>query len=131
MNLRRILNCFGLMSGLRINYGKSTITPLNCGDSLIQEINSSLGCTVVTLATRYLGIASGDNSNRVETWSPIIEKIKQKLSGWKGKLLLRVERLTLIKSVLNNLPIYYLGLFKMPKQVAKKIISLQSIFFRG
>ena len=35
----------------------------------------------------------------------------------------------LIKTVLNSLPNYYLGLFKMPKSMAKKIISLQARFF--
>ena len=34
----------------------------------------------------------------------------------------------LIKVVLNNLPMYYLGIFKMPKRVMQKIISLQSRF---
>lgn len=47
------------------------------------------------------------------------------------KLLSRAGRLTLIKYVLDNLPIYYLGHFKMPKQVVRKIISIQSRFFWG
>ena len=46
-------------------------------------------------------------------------------------MLSRVGRLSLIKSVLNNLPIYYPEVFKMPKQVARKIISLQNRFFWG
>ena len=43
----------------------------------------------------------------------------------------RAGRLTLIKSVLSSLPLFYLGLFKMPIGVAKKIICLQSNFFWG
>ena len=35
----------------------------------------------------------------------------------------------LIKSVLSSLPLYFLGLFKIPGEVAKKIISLQRKFF--
>ena len=35
MNLKGILDCFGLMFGLRINYEKSAFIPLNCDDSLI------------------------------------------------------------------------------------------------
>ena len=57
------------------------------------------------------------------------DKIEKKLSGWRASLLLKVRRLVLIKTVLNSLPNYYLGLFKMPKSVAKKIISLQTKFF--
>ena len=39
--------------------------------------------------------------------------------------------LTLIKSVLNGLLLYYLGIFKMPKKLVRKINSLQSNFFWG
>ena len=46
-------------------------------------------------------------------------------------MLSKASRLVLIKIVLNSLPIYYLGLLKMPKAIAKKIISLQSKFFWG
>ena len=37
--------------------------------------------------------------------------------------------MVLIKSVLNNLPIYYLSIFKMPKAVAQRIINMQRKFF--
>ena len=37
-----------------------------------------------------------------------------------------------MKNVLNNLPIYYMGMFKMPKEIVKKIISLQrNVSFLG
>lgn len=86
---------------------------------------------VSSLPTTYLGIPLGANPRKVDTWNPIINRIKKKLSGWKINLLSRAGRLTLIKAVLNNLPMYYLGIFKMPKLVAKKIISLQSKFLWG
>ena len=35
----------------------------------------------------------------------------------------------LIKSVLNNLPLHYLSLFKIPKSVVRKITSMQRSFF--
>lgn len=40
-------------------------------------------------------------------------------------------RLTLIKSVLASLPIYYMSIFKMPKGVANKINRLQAAFLWG
>lgn len=40
-------------------------------------------------------------------------------------------RLTLVKSVLNNLPMYYMSMFKMPKSVASKIVQMQRRFFWG
>ena len=86
MNLRRILDCYGFMSGLRINYEKYALFPLNCESSLIQELNAALGCMISSLPTKYLGIPLGPNPRRIETWSPIIDKIRRKFSGWKSKL---------------------------------------------
>ena len=83
------------------------------------------------LAHYYLGVPLGVNHRKEEAWTPIINKIKKRLSGWKSKILSRTGRLTLIKSVLNSLPLYYLALFRMPKKVAKKIISLPYNLFWG
>lgn len=40
-------------------------------------------------------------------------------------------RLTLIKSVLESLGIYYLSIFKFPESVLKSLESLRASFFRG
>lgn len=61
----------------------------------------------------------------------MITKIENKLSSWKAKLLSRAGKLTLIKSVLNSLPIYYLSMFKMSKSIANKIVKLQRRFVWG
>ena len=79
---------------------------------------------------RYLGILAGANPRREETWDPIIDKIKKKLNGWNSKLLSRARRLMLINLVLNNLPLYYLRLFKMPTRVAKRSF-LYNVIFSG
>ena len=81
LNLKRILDCFGLMSGLKINYKKSALFPINCNNVLITGINHKLSGMVAPLPTSYLGILLGANPRRSETWSPIINKIKRKLSG--------------------------------------------------
>ena len=62
-----------------------------------------------------------------------VRELEKKLSRWRANLLSKAGRLVLIKIVLNSLSLYYLGLFKMPKAVAKKKKkknnSLQSKFF--
>ncbi|XP_016206964.1 uncharacterized protein LOC107647403 [Arachis ipaensis] len=86
------------------------------------------GCKEANLLVRYLGIPLGANPRRVKTWKPIIDKVEEKLSLWKAKVLNKAGKLVLIKSVLNSLPVYYLSLYKMPKAVAEKLISLQRRF---
>ncbi|XP_072071999.1 uncharacterized protein [Arachis hypogaea] len=74
-NYKRLLRCFELMSGLSINFDKSSLIPINYDEQWIQSMCQLLGC-----------------------------------------------------KVLNSLPVYYLSLFKMPRAVAEKLISLQRRF---
>ena len=88
-----------------------------------------LGCDIAKLPIKYLGIPLCAKPKRNEMWKPILDKIERKLSMWKIKFLSKVSRLVLIKSVFNSTRLYYLGLFKMSKVVAKKVMAPQCRFF--
>ncbi|XP_016173257.1 uncharacterized protein LOC107615734 [Arachis ipaensis] len=127
-NYKRLLRCFELMSGLSINFDKSSLIPINCEEQWVERMCNLLDCKGDALLVKYLGISLGANLMLVKTWKPIIEKVEEKLSLWKAKVLNKAGKLVLIKSVLNSLPVYYLSLFKMPKAIAEKLISLQRRF---
>ncbi|XP_016186128.2 uncharacterized protein LOC107627822 [Arachis ipaensis] len=66
-NYRRILCCFELMSGLSINFDKSSLIPINCDDQWEQRICSVLGYKEASLSVKYLGISLGANLGLVKT----------------------------------------------------------------
>nr|XP_029151527.1 uncharacterized protein LOC114925926 [Arachis hypogaea] len=107
-NYKRLLRWFELVSEL-----------------MVHRMCLLWGCKEDTLPVKYLGVPLGANPRLVKTWKPIIDKVEEKLSLWKAKVLSKAEKLVLIKSVLNSLLVYYLSLYKMPKAVAEKLISLQ------
>lgn len=51
-----------------------------------------------------------------------------KLATWKGRMLSIGGRLTLIKSSLSNLPLYFMSLFPIPKGVIEKINKITRQF---
>jgi len=57
---------------------------------------------------KYLGMSTGENPRTVEFWKPIINKIKFRLSTWKGKILSIASKICLIKFVINVLPLFYM-----------------------
>jgi hypothetical protein len=51
----------------------------------------------------------------------LVDKVAVRLPGWKGKLLNKVGRLTLVNSVLSTLVIYHMSVFQLSKWVVQKI----------
>lgn len=69
--------------------------------------------------------------NQIKAWEPVAAKVQQKLHEWKSHFLFRAGRLTLIMNVLNSLSIYYMGMFRRPKEIFRKIVSFQRKIFWG
>lgn len=54
--LKYILIAFAKLSGLKINFSKSELIPLNIEESFGVFLANILGCKVITLPITYLGI---------------------------------------------------------------------------
>ncbi|XP_075638407.1 uncharacterized protein LOC142610480 [Castanea sativa] len=61
----------------------------------------------------------------------IIDRIQSKLQSWKGKLLSRAGKLTLIKSVMQAMPIYAMSVHLLPKETCNRIDKLMRDFWWG
>ncbi|GJX15148.1 RNA-directed DNA polymerase, eukaryota [Tanacetum coccineum] len=133
-NLRGIVNilkCFHLASGLQINIHKSQILGVGVSRSRVEDMASSLGCTIMENKFRYLGVMVGAGMTRHKAWDDVILKLQSRLSKWKAKTLSIGGRLTLLKSVLGASPLYNMSIFKVPKGVLKVMESIRSNFFKG
>ncbi|GJS00314.1 hypothetical protein Tco_0316822 [Tanacetum coccineum] len=65
-------------------------------------------------------IKVGSFVSRINSWEEIVNKLLCHLSKWKMKTLLIGGRLTLLKSILGSIPIFYMSLFKVSLRVKKK-----------
>lgn len=90
-----------------------------------------LNCSSQTLPVKYLCLPLGGNARRRRFWEPVLDKVQKRKGIWKCKVLSKVRRCQLIKSVLNNLPTHFFSLFKTPINITKRIISLERRFFWG
>ncbi|XP_028083239.1 uncharacterized protein LOC114284511 [Camellia sinensis] len=119
------------ISGLKINYHKSAISGVGIDEATVADFASRLNCMSQQLPFKYLGMPLGVNRKRKQIWKPLVDKFKEKLAGWKRRVLSFASKVTLIKSVLSNLPVYYMALFKIPQGIAKEIDKIQSAFLWG
>jgi len=73
----------------------------------------------------------GDNPRRVAFLNPIVDKIKSRLSTWKGRLLSITWRICLIKYVITAQPLFYFSFFKASVVVYNQIRRIQAKFLWG
>ncbi|KAF5467197.1 hypothetical protein F2P56_017049 [Juglans regia] len=98
-DLRVLLFCFVVMSGLSINLAKSEIVPVGAAPD-VEILATTLG----------------------------FERVECRLAAWKRLYLSKGGRLIFIKSTLSNLPTYFLSLFPLPIKVANRTEKLQRDF---
>uniref|UniRef100_A0A2N9ERP6 Reverse transcriptase domain-containing protein n=1 Tax=Fagus sylvatica TaxID=28930 RepID=A0A2N9ERP6_FAGSY len=128
--IRMVLTCFEAVIGLKVNMTKSEMVPIGEVPNL-SAMAELLYCRIGSLPLQYLRMPLGAAYKALEIWNPIIEKVERQLAGWQKMYLSKGGRLTLLKSTLSSLPTYYLSLFPIPVNVAKRIESLQRNFLWG
>jgi len=124
--LKCILLIFEAMSGLKVNLNKSVIIPI--GEVPNVALAQFFGCKVDYLPSSYLGLPLGTSYKSKAVWDPLIERFHRRLAGWKAKLLSRGGRLTLLKSTLWSLPIYFMSLFTIPASTAHQLERIMRDF---
>ena len=123
--IKVILRSFELASGLRINFSENCFGTIGMSESWKEDAARYLHCRVLVIPFLYLGLPIGTNPRRSDTWDPIVKKCERKLAKWKQKLLSFGGRVTLIKSVLNSIPIYFLSFFRAPNKILDKLVWIQ------
>ncbi|CAN1807424.1 Putative ribonuclease H protein At1g65750 [Linum perenne] len=126
-NLAATLICFECVTGLKVNFHKSSM--FTVGTVLDADfLARSFGCQLESLPSLYLGLPLGARSSNSSLWDPVVANMERKLETWKARFLSFGGRLTLIKSVLSSLPVYYMSLLKAPCTVIMKLEGLQKRF---
>jgi hypothetical protein len=97
----------------------------------IREAAKVLNCKVGVIPLIYLGLPIGANLRRHSTWEPVITKVKNRFSKWRGKNLSMGGRVLLLRSVLSAIPVFYLSFFRAPSGIVSKLESLFKQFLWG
>jgi hypothetical protein len=118
-NLKYILMWYEQISGMRINFHKSELVPMNIDPDIAHRLAHILCCPLGSFPLKYLGIPLHyDNLSRKDI-QPLVDKLLKKIAGWRGKLLYLAARALLIKTCLTGIPVYLLSFIKFPKWAIK------------
>ncbi|KAK1308794.1 hypothetical protein QJS10_CPA09g01415 [Acorus calamus] len=121
--LRFILWCFSLLSGLNINFVKSSLIPINVGDDNLREMANILGCRIEHMPCRYLGLPLMTRKLSYRDWQPVINRIERRSEGCQGRLLSQGDKLVLLQAM------FFLSIFRAPKGVLARMETIRRCFF--
>jgi hypothetical protein len=114
--LKEVLETFAQATGLKVNYSKSCLIPINVTKDKLQFLADTFGCTMGTLPFTYLGLPLGVTKPTIQDLSPLVGLVERRLNasacflGYGG-------RLEFVRSVLSTLPTFYMCLLKIQKTV--------------
>jgi len=128
---KNILQVFEKASGLRTNLQKSCVIPIQCDDEIAEVVNNTLQCTTTSFPTTYLGLPISDKKLRRCDLLILIEKIANKLPGWKAPLLSLAGRAVLVRFVITTIPILSADRHQSAQMVHPSSGQNQEEFFCG
>jgi len=102
--IKRILRCFEICSGLRINFFKRKIGSIGVDKNVLGSFSEVLHCNIMNIPFLYIGLPIGGKSTKISFRDPVLTKVKKRLSMWKGKNLSFAGRVCFIRLVLNATP---------------------------
>lgn len=118
--LKEVLVKFTQSTGLKVNYHKSCLLPINIVHEQASALASSFGCSVGSYPFTYLGLPMGLTKPQVKDYAPLICRIERRMSA-ASQFLNHAGRLQLVNSVLSSLPTYYMCSLKLPVTVIEII----------
>lgn len=131
ITFKLILRLFTSISGLQVNYSKSTYIPINISQEDLPWIHMVIGFSKTNFPVTYLGMPLTIKRPGKALYLPLVEKIERRLDGWQSKLLSRGGRFELVQTVMSTIPIYYMTCFLLPKWVVDRIDKARRSFLWG
>ncbi|GKU90856.1 hypothetical protein SLEP1_g4800 [Rubroshorea leprosula] len=128
---KSITSIFEIVSGLKINFGKSLLLRINVSDEWVNKMSFILNCKQGVLPCKYLGVPIGGKGRSIAMWKPIIESFKKKLASWKSRFISLGGRITLLNSVLSSLPVFTMSIHLLPKGVILLLDKIRRSFLWG
>jgi len=118
--LKALLHTFAISTGLHVNYGKSSMIPINVSEERTRHLAATFGCSIGVMPFTYLGLPMGTTKPKIEDFSSLMIKIERRLNGCSSLLSLS-GRLQLINSVITPVTTYAMCTIKLHKGVIDNI----------
>jgi hypothetical protein len=95
------------------------------------DICEALHIETEALSDKYLGLLAIVGAERSDCFIHFVERIIQRINGWKEKYLSIAGKEILLKVVAQAIPVYAMSVFQIPIGVCKKMTDAIAQFWWG
>jgi hypothetical protein len=79
--LKGLLQSFGMVTGLKVNFSKTLIVPINVPEDKVDILAGTLGCQMGSMPFTYLGLLIGTTKSIVQEFVPLHSRVEKKING--------------------------------------------------
>jgi len=129
--LKGVLQSFSDSTGLKINFSKSMMVPINLSNEKLNHLARTFGCATGSFPFTYLGLPMGLSRPKVDDFLPLINKYERRLN-YVSPFLSQAGRLEITNSVLTALLTFTMCSIALQKTVIKQIDKyMKNCLWRG
>ena len=118
--MKALLNTFADSTGLKVNFSKSILFPINLSEERLQHHAVTFGCSTGSLPFTYLGLPLGTSKPRVQDFLPLVTRCERRLVST-SLFLSQAGKLQMINSVFTSLPMFFMSTFHLHSTVREQI----------
>lgn len=114
--IKGLLDSYARATGLKINYNKSQMIPINIANEKTSELAAAMGCQIGTMPFTYLGLPLGTTKPTIRDLMPLVDNVERRLSSttiWMSY----GGRVEYINSALSSLLAFAMCVLKMPDKL--------------
>ena len=96
---------YAISTGLKINFQKSSLIPINISNDRAQELADIFGCSVAKMPFTYLGLPMGTTKPSITELMPLVDRIERKVTS-ATLLLSHAGKLAYTNAILTSIATY-------------------------
>jgi hypothetical protein len=122
--MKHILELYAQSTGLKINFHKSSMVPINLASDRAQIFADLLGCKIASLPFTYLGLPLGTTKPTIQDLKPLVDRIERRVSA-NFMLMSYSGKVTLINSLLTSIATFTMCSIQLNPKILEHIEKIR------
>lgn len=118
--LKALLSTFATSTGLKVNFSKSMLIPINISEEKLHHVSATFGCAVGQLPFTYLGLPLELTKPKIKDYLPLVSICERRLVST-SLLLSQAGKLQMTNAIFSSLPTFFMSTFQLHSTVREQV----------